>query len=354
MAKKDYYSVLGIPKTATSDQIKKAFRELAREFHPDINKSHKAEDRFKEIAAAYEVLSDQDKKEKYDKYGDTRPAILQTKKNRYTIEGLVTSGDLSDIYKAVSSSGTYVAIKVARDPRNNDLLESEWKVLKEVRPHDAKEEKVMRFFPTPVESLKINDGSHRQANIMLWAEDFISLETVRTLTGGKLPFEHGAWILRRLLAALSYLHDSPGYVHGALTPDHILVYAGNPGIYDHGIKIVDWAYAVKIGQPLKIISPKYEPFYPPEMPGKNPTTTSIDIYMAVKCINYVMGGRPSVAGDYYPSHVPKYLANFLKACTFGTISHRPHDAYELLKEFKDYMQVYYGPRKYIPFNLPSR
>lgn len=67
---KDYYSILGISKTATPEEIKQAFRKLARKFHPDVNPNNKqAEARFKEVNEAYEVLSDPDKRKKYDQFG---------------------------------------------------------------------------------------------------------------------------------------------------------------------------------------------------------------------------------------------------------------------------------------------
>lgn len=69
MAKKDYYAILGVPRTATPDELKSAFRRLAREYHPDVNKSPDAEERFKEINEAYAVLSDQEKRSVYDRYG---------------------------------------------------------------------------------------------------------------------------------------------------------------------------------------------------------------------------------------------------------------------------------------------
>jgi curved DNA-binding protein len=67
---KDYYATLGVPKTATKDDIRKAFRKLARVYHPDVAKDKKtAEAKFKEINEAYEVLSDEDKRQKYDTLG---------------------------------------------------------------------------------------------------------------------------------------------------------------------------------------------------------------------------------------------------------------------------------------------
>jgi molecular chaperone DnaJ len=70
MAKRDYYEVLGVPKNVDADALKKAYRKIAMQYHPDRNPDDKsAEDKFKEAAEAYEVLSDGDKRARYDRYG---------------------------------------------------------------------------------------------------------------------------------------------------------------------------------------------------------------------------------------------------------------------------------------------
>ncbi|MFH1002676.1 MAG: J domain-containing protein [Chloroflexota bacterium] len=71
MAGKDYYKILGVDRKATEKEVKQAYRKLARRYHPDVNPGDQtAEARFKEINQAYEVLSDKDKRQKYDRYGD--------------------------------------------------------------------------------------------------------------------------------------------------------------------------------------------------------------------------------------------------------------------------------------------
>src|SRR5262245_52768668 len=76
MAAKNLYEVLGVSKDASLDQIKKTYRKLARKHHPDVNPGDKvAEDRFKELSAAFEVLSDPEKRKLYDEFGEDATKI---------------------------------------------------------------------------------------------------------------------------------------------------------------------------------------------------------------------------------------------------------------------------------------
>ena len=69
MNKRDYYEVLGVSKGASQDEIKRAFRKLAKKYHPDVSKEPDAEVKFKEAQEAYAVLSDETKRAQYDQYG---------------------------------------------------------------------------------------------------------------------------------------------------------------------------------------------------------------------------------------------------------------------------------------------
>ena len=77
MAKRDYYEVLGLQKGASDDEIKKAYRSLAKKYHPDINKEPGAEEKFKEINEAYDTLSDPDKKARYPHLRIASPQVFR-------------------------------------------------------------------------------------------------------------------------------------------------------------------------------------------------------------------------------------------------------------------------------------
>lgn len=100
MAESDYYKILGVSKTATEDEIKKAYRKLAMKYHPDHAKGDKAaEEKFKQVSEAYAVLSDKEKRQQYDTFGS---AGFQ---QRYTQEDIFRGFDFEDILRQFNLGG---------------------------------------------------------------------------------------------------------------------------------------------------------------------------------------------------------------------------------------------------------
>lgn len=97
------YETLGISKGASAEEIKKAYRRLARKYHPDINKEKGAEEKFKEINAAYEILSDENKKRQYDQYGDSMFGGQSFSDFSRSTGG----ADINDILRNIFGGGAY-------------------------------------------------------------------------------------------------------------------------------------------------------------------------------------------------------------------------------------------------------
>ncbi len=93
MNRRDYYEILGVPKDAAKDDIKRTYRKLAMQYHPDRNKSPEAEEKFKEISEAYAVLSDDEKRSQYDRFG------MAGIEGKYTWEDIFRGADFDEIFK---------------------------------------------------------------------------------------------------------------------------------------------------------------------------------------------------------------------------------------------------------------
>lgn len=91
---KDYYKILGVDRHADKTDIKKAYKQAALKYHPDVNKSPDAEEKFKELTEAYAVLSDEDKRKNYDLYG-------YKSITKYTQDDLIKTVNMDNIFKGV-------------------------------------------------------------------------------------------------------------------------------------------------------------------------------------------------------------------------------------------------------------
>jgi curved DNA-binding protein len=133
---KDYYQILGVEKSADAKEIKKAYRKLAREFHPDVSKDPDAEERFKEIAEAYEVLGDEEKREQYDSVGTGYTAGQEFRPPPGWEHGAGTeyeyrtAGDFSDFFEQMfgGRGGPSFRTEYRRPPRRGADHEAEVEV----------------------------------------------------------------------------------------------------------------------------------------------------------------------------------------------------------------------------------
>jgi len=104
MKYQDYYQILGVPRDASDVDIKKSYRKLARQYHPDVSKDAAAEDKFKEVNEAYDVLKDAEKRAAYDRFGSDWKHGHEFSPGGYGGGG-VSSGDFSDFFESIFSGG---------------------------------------------------------------------------------------------------------------------------------------------------------------------------------------------------------------------------------------------------------
>lgn len=135
----DLYEILGVSRDATNDDIRKAYRRLAREYHPDVNADPAAEDRFKEVTAAYEILSDPQRRQQYDLYGSGRGAVD------------FPFGDVADIFEAFFGQGTFgrrrTATRRSRTQMGEDVFAETRLTFREAVFGVRREVKVARLEP---------------------------------------------------------------------------------------------------------------------------------------------------------------------------------------------------------------
>lgn len=281
------------------------------------------------------------------------PVLIKTKKETYLVGEALGAGDLATVYDCkIPTQPEHIpmVLKVARDTRDNDLIENEARVLKVIHSNPIH---IFHHIPVWIDSVGIAEakgGKARRANVLQTADGLISLRELREAFPEGLDARHVAWIWKRLLTAMATAH-SRGVVHGAVLPDNIMIRPEN-----HGAVLVDWCYSVvepaKTGERIRAISAQYSSWYPPEVAAKGSPTPSLDILMGSRCMIYALGGDP-VTGTM-PQQTPRGIAMFLRSCLFLNIRFRPGNAWKLHDSFDELLREIYGAPKFVPLVLPLK
>ncbi|GAA2721774.1 molecular chaperone DnaJ [Actinocorallia aurantiaca] len=298
----------------------RVYHRMARLLHPDTGADGAA---FTRLAA------------KWHSYGGGETVTITTRRHTYEVGSKLARGDLADLFEVAFDGGSAV-LKLPRDSADNDLLKRETVALRQLR--EDGDPQFLPYVPELVESLRY-DG--RSGNVITLLEGFHTLAEVKAAYPDGVDPRDAAWMWRRLLVALGFAHRA-GVLHGAVLPEHVMIHPER-----HGLVLVDWCYSVSVrrsaadpsGRVPALVSGRAS-WYPPEVPGREPASPATDLFLAARCMTYLMGPK-----------IPGPLRSFARGCTLGSQKKRPSDAWRLLEEFDELLERLYGPRVFRPFTL---
>lgn len=354
---RNYLDVFGPcePGVEPEAHIKKAYRRLALKVHPDKYSStadkELAQEAFKILG---DLLTKANRAASEGRYGEIPRVVIRARKADYEVGDLQYKGEIADLYvtKTTSGRGELGLLKIARLPRDNELMATEARVLRKLWEDDATEFQV--FFPRLYDTFVYRDDKsvERRANVLERLDGWYSLEEVRQHYPEGVAALDMVWIWRRVLWLLGYAH-SQGILHDAIWPSHVLIQPTQ-----HGVMLVDWCYSQTATDgaftPIRVVSGQYQDWYPQEVSRKDPPTTATDIYMAAKSMVYLMGGE---SVDQLGDTIPRAFKAFFVSCLEGNQRVRPGEAWELLAETDELLMSIgepYFPRRFREFVIPAR
>lgn len=320
----------------TLAEVRRFYVVAAREVHPDRH-NNRAESTTA-ITLLNEIHDRACAKFARGEWGNAEGATIKAGREYVNVQPLA-AGDICDVYSAEDAQGKQVVIKIARSPRDTDLMANEATVLGRLWASKAPQAgHFQKYLPRLVESARLTvGGAQVAANVIERAPRGFTLRDVVAKHGGKLDARHVAWIWKRMLEGIDWVHRE-GLRHGCLTPDHVLVFPDA-----HGVQLLDWCYSIAPlstgGSSLKVISSGHRDYYPPEVLAKGSFTTGADIYMIANCILMALG-----------SDIPPRFGGLIRACHLPKI-HRYHDAFELYRELDKHLLAMFGPPKFIPLEM---
>lgn len=324
------------------DERNKRLTRIRLILHPD-KWSNESDIKAAQLAfARLEELLDKEKLKTSNKFDIT------TKLRTYNVDGIAFSGKVANLYHCSyvrDGNAKSGLMKMPKSPIDNDLIAQEAKVLKSIfkEPH-----KRSAFYPRLEDSFKHKDAStgiERQTNILRRLDGFVSLDEVKRIFceayGEEYRFDLRdlAWMWRRVYVGISLAHEL-GYVHGSISPEHILIH---PEL--HGLQIVGWGQSVETGDTVKLLG-SAALFSAPEILKKERVSSATDIFSISQVFRWLMTKDSNQPGV-------KQFNSFIKGTTYDSRTVRPQNSLELLGEFDQLLERTFGPRKFRPFVLPS-
>lgn len=244
-------------------------------------------------------------------------------------------GDVCDVYQTTNNK--YV-VKVCRHPALQSMLDTEAAILTKLRTAYGKLLLAQMFPEVVVRLTAESDKGVKKATTVFYKPDgYIPLPQV-SARHPKLDGRHIAWMYKRLLTALSAAHRQ-GIVHGAVFPEHILI---NPE--NHGLMLIGWGQAVKLGEKVSRIAEKYRAWYPPEVMAKKPSRPGVDIYMATLTMLQLSGG--DAAKQTPGGELPAGMYTFFKGALLPS-QLQEHDALNVCDRFVELLEKLYGPPRFV-------
>lgn len=303
---------------------KDKFRELTKTYHPD--KWNKSPFHSK-VSQLFTDLSN-----RVSNFGKSLGNV-SFNGNSYELEKLVATGDFSSVY--LSSKGTLL-IKVSHGAPFNKFLKNEVVVINDIlqKTKDLKKNMTL-YLPKPIQTFDIKDGEIKTVSIFDMKsghrDECVPMSRVRELYPTGIPVADAAWMMRRMLEFLETI-DGLGYVHGAITPSHLLL--GDEG---HNVIFIGWTHSVKGGQIITSADPQYKSFLPPEIKNKQKVSYNTDLYMASECFKYLVGEE---LNDPKFKHIKTLIAS----CQIG-MSGRPGARF-IYDMFSKHLKDLFGAPKY--------
>lgn len=280
------------------------------------------------------------------------PSWVSIGESHWALNKSIAHGDISDVYTGQRARWPteLVIIKLLRDRQDIARFDNEWEILQALQQSEAPGANTFTtLIPQPVLHGDITVGSYigTRVNIFRWASGFQhTFEAVIQAYPRGIPPRASIWIWRRILEVLSFIHNS-GMVHGGILPSHLLVQEN-----EHGVRLVGYGSAGRVGDKLRVVSSRFESFYPQQKHAAITLSTQLDLLMSARCVIAILGGDPKTGS--LPTVVPKRLAHILQRIAmvdpFGSTK---EDAWNIRQELGTIAREVFGSPEFIPIVMPS-